>query len=52
MDHRQEISEAISAMLDSPDEHGIYPTTECYDRLETYCNAIDKAATNPRIQKP
>ncbi len=40
MDHRQEIYEAISEMLDNPDECGIYPTTKCYDRLEAYCKCL------------
>jgi len=44
VDHRQEIHEAISDMLDNPDKHGIYPTTKCYDRLEAYCNSISVLA--------
>lgn len=24
----------ISDMLDNPDEHGIYPTTRCFERLD------------------
>lgn len=48
MDHRQEVYEAISEMLDNPDECGIYPTTKCYDRLEVYCNALSTEVTNLR----
>lgn len=31
---RKIIVEATTEMLDSPDEHGIYPTTKFYNRLE------------------
>lgn len=34
--YRKEICDAISEMLDNPDDCGIYPTTKCYDRLETF----------------
>lgn len=33
-DDRGRICEIVSRMLDNPDEHGIYPTTRCYDELE------------------
>lgn len=35
-DIRGDICKIISKMLDNPDQHGIYPTTECYDAFETY----------------
>ncbi len=35
-DTRGDICKIISKMLDNPDEHGIYPTTECYDAFEAY----------------
>ena len=48
-DHRQEIYEAISDMLDNEDRYGIYPTTKCYDRLEAYCNSISVQTKQPEI---
>ena len=33
---RDRICEIISDMLDNPDEHGIYPTSTAYTRLEHY----------------
>lgn len=36
---RKVIYEIISEMLDNPDEHGIYPTTRAYDRLEQLIEA-------------
>ncbi len=33
---RTEICKIISKMLDSPDEHGIYPTSTAYTKLEMY----------------
>lgn len=37
---RAEICDAVSEMLDNPDESGIYPTTRCYDRLEKYIESV------------
>ncbi len=34
------ICETISNMLDNPNQYGIYPTTECYDKLEQYIEQI------------
>lgn len=31
---RKAVCAIISEMLDTPDEHGLYPTTEAYDKLE------------------
>jgi hypothetical protein len=63
---RTEICEIISNMLDSPDEHEIYPTSTAYTRLELYveqerilaigwtlahcCVSLDKG-DDPRIQE-
>jgi len=33
-DYRGKICAIVSDMLDNPNEHGIYPTTKCYDALE------------------
>ena len=41
MDHRKFICDVISEMLDNPDEHGIYPTTRAFDRLEKYCELLE-----------
>jgi len=30
----------VSDMLDNPGEHGIYPTSECYDRLDEKAQAL------------
>ena len=35
---RDEIVEVISKMLDNPDEHGIYPTTNAYNQLIALCH--------------
>ena len=35
---RKVICEIISEMLDNPDEYGIYPTSNAYDKLETLVN--------------
>ena len=32
---RKAICKIMSAMLDNPDEHGIYPTSKAYDELES-----------------
>lgn len=37
---RENIVLAISNMLDNPDEHGIYPTSTAYTRLEHYMNQV------------
>jgi hypothetical protein len=37
---RVEVCEAISRMLDFPDENGIYPTTACFNRLVGYIQGI------------
>lgn len=36
---RKEICDIISEMLDNPDEHGLYPTTRAYDKLDTLVHA-------------
>ncbi len=41
-DNRQIVCDIISEMLDNPDEHGIYPTTEAYNKLEDKFNLLDK----------
>ncbi|MEQ8353816.1 MAG: hypothetical protein RH862_20225 [Leptospiraceae bacterium] len=33
-DWRRDLSRIVSEMLDTPSPEGIYPTTECLDRLE------------------
>ncbi|HBS04055.1 MAG TPA: hypothetical protein DEA96_03750 [Leptospiraceae bacterium] len=33
-DWRRDLSRIVSEMLDAPSPEGIYPTTECLDRLE------------------
>ena len=61
---RTEICKIMSDMLDNPDEHGIYPTSTAYTRLEHYiegvraeaigwasadaCTALDKGE-DPRV---
>ena|SRR3990167_268480 len=47
-DVRGDICRIISAMLDSPDEYGIYPTTKCYDALEQYIQSALAAAETER----
>ena len=37
---RAVICEIISEMLDNPDEHGTYPTTRAFDKLEEYIKFI------------
>lgn len=37
---RTEICSIISDMLDNPDEHGIYPTSTAYNRLEHYIERV------------
>lgn len=37
---RTEIYNTISEMLDNPDKYGIFPTTECYDKLERYIEEV------------
>ena len=34
---RTQICKLMSAMLDNPDEHGIYPTSEFMSKMEDYC---------------
>jgi len=41
-DIRSRICQIISEMLDNPDKLGIYPTTECYDKLEEWIKEIVK----------
>lgn len=40
MDDRQIICNIISEMLDNPNEYGIYPTTQAYDKLEAHCATL------------
>ena len=35
-----EICNIISEMLDNQGEHGIYPTTVCYEKLERYIEGV------------
>lgn len=37
---RKAICEIVSEMLDNPDEHGIYPTSTVYTRLEHYVEQV------------
>jgi len=37
---RTAICNIISEMLDNPDEHEIYPTTNAYDALEKYIEGV------------
>jgi hypothetical protein len=37
---RAAICDIISEMLDSPDENGIYPTGNAYDKLEEYIEGV------------
>ena len=37
---RTAIYRIISEMLDNPDKHGIYPTSDCFDRLEGLIDAL------------
>ena len=39
-DIRVKICKIVSTMLDNPDQHGIYPTTKCYDQLEELLNLL------------
>lgn len=39
-DIRLDICRIISRMLDNPDQHGIYPTGQCFDDLENYINEL------------
>ncbi len=39
---RKEVCEIVSEMLDNPDEHGIYPTTRCYERLDSLIDDQEK----------
>lgn len=39
MSHRKEICQIISAMLDNPDNCGIYETTKAFDALESLINS-------------
>jgi len=34
---RTKICELMSEMLDNPDEHGIYPTSEFMSKMEDFC---------------
>lgn len=49
-DIRGSVVGMISAMLDNPDNIGIYPTTKCYDRLESYINSLI-SQTGERVRK-
>lgn len=40
-DVRGRICEIVSEMLDNPDEHGIYSTGKCYDKLEVLVQTSD-----------
>jgi hypothetical protein len=42
IDVRGEVCKIISEMLDNPDEYGIYPTTRCYDKLESFIKSYGK----------
>jgi hypothetical protein len=68
MKDRDKIHEIISTMLDNPDEHGIYPTSKAYHKLEMYvitqriealgwcyaycCNLLDKGADPRQVEVP
>lgn len=46
-DLRKIIVNATSEMLDNPDEHGIYPTTKFYERLEADITEYMQMHPNP-----
>jgi len=37
---RKVICDIVSDMLDLPDEHGIYPTSTAYNKLEHYIESV------------
>lgn len=37
---RTKICKLMSAMLDNPDENGIYPTSEFMSKMEDYCISL------------
>jgi len=39
----------VSDMLDNPGEHGIYPTSECYDRLDEKAQALITEAEKKQL---
>ena len=39
----------ISEMLDNPDKHGIYPTSRCFEQLDTLFD--DLVAKNTELRK-
>lgn len=65
---RDAICKIISTMLDNPDEHGIYPTSTAFHKLELYvitqrieamgwcfaycCNLLDKGGDPRLIEVP
>ena len=55
MDKEQFITartEIISEMLDNPDEYGIYPTTECFKKLDALFDALIVGGETLPDQRP
>lgn len=50
-DVRGEICKIISKMLDNPDKYGIYPTTICYDELETLIKEVEEETRGDVLNK-
>lgn len=50
-DIRKEICRIVSDMLDNPDEHKIYPTTQCYDELEKFINEAIEYGKSKELSK-
>jgi hypothetical protein len=40
----------ISAMLDNPDEHGIYPTSKCFRELDELFDKVQNAEIQGKVQ--
>ena len=49
-DIRGAIVAMTSAMLDNPNEYGIYPTTKFYDRMEAYIQAQIEKVRNEEAE--
>ena len=50
--NRTVVYQAISTMLDNPNEYGIYPTTKCYDELEAALDVKDAEIERPKTHIP
>lgn len=41
---RERVADIVGEMLDNPDRVGIYPTTDCYNRLENLLSEVRNEA--------